>query len=91
MKHWNAFKIFKVEVEKQTGKPIKIVRIDRGGEYYRRNTEDGQALGLFAKFLQEKRIRSGSLYQNGIAKRKNRTLMDMVRSMLSSSKLPRSL
>ena len=37
----DAFKIFKAEVEKQCGKPIKIVRTDRGGEYYGRYTEDG--------------------------------------------------
>ena len=48
-----AFKVFKAEVEKQCGKQIKIMRIDRGGEYYGRYTEDGQAPGPFAKFLQE--------------------------------------
>ena len=37
----NAFKIFKVEVENQCAKQIKIVRSDRGGEYYGRYTEDG--------------------------------------------------
>ncbi|KAL6337594.1 hypothetical protein AAG906_037187 [Vitis piasezkii] len=42
-----AFKVFKAEVEKQCGKQIKIVRTDRGGEYYGRYTEDGQAPGLF--------------------------------------------
>jgi hypothetical protein len=49
----DAFKIFKAEVDKQCGKQIKIVRSDRGGEYYGRYTEDGQAPGPFAKFLQE--------------------------------------
>jgi len=49
----DAFKNFKAEVEKQCGKQIKIVRSDRGGEYYGRYTENGQAPGLFAKFLQE--------------------------------------
>ena len=37
----DAFKVFKAEVEKQCGKQIKIVRSDRGGEYYGRYTEDG--------------------------------------------------
>ncbi len=32
------------------------MRIDRGGEYYGRYTEDGQTQGLFAKFLQENGI-----------------------------------
>ena len=49
----DAFKIFKAEVEKHCGKQIKIVRSDRGGKYYGRYTENGQAPGLFVKFLQE--------------------------------------
>jgi transposase InsO family protein len=92
----DAFKIFKAEVEKQCGKQIKIVKSDRGGEYYGRYTEDGQAPGKFAKFIQEHRIVAqytmpGSPDQNGVAERRNRTLLDMVRSMLSSSNLPKSL
>ena len=92
----DAFKSFKVEVEKQCGKQIKIVRSDRGGEYYGRYTENGQAPGPFAKFLQEHGIVAqytmpGSPDQNGVAERRNRTLLDMVRSMLSNSNLPKSL
>ena len=92
----DAFKVFKAEVEKQCGKQIKIVRSDRGGEYYGRYTEDGQAPGPFARFLQEHGIVAqytmpGSPDQNGVAERRNRTLLDMVRSMLASSKLPKSL
>ena len=49
----DAFKVCKARVESQCGKQIKIVRIDRGGEYYGRYTKDGQAPGPFAKFLQE--------------------------------------
>ena len=84
------------EVEKQCGKQIKIVRSDRGGEYYGTYTEDGQAPRPFAKFLQEHGIVAqytmpGSPDQNGVAERRNRTLLDMVRSMLSSSNLPKSL
>ncbi|KAL4354134.1 hypothetical protein GQ457_06G003750 [Hibiscus cannabinus] len=85
-----------VQVEKQCGKQIKIVRTDRGGEYYGRYTEDGQVPGPFAKFLQDNGIvgqytMPGSPDQNGVAERRNQTLMDMVRSMLSGSKLPKSL
>ena len=87
----DAFKVFKAEVEKQCGKQIKIVRSNRGGEYYGRYLEDGQSPGPFAKFLQEQGIVTeytmpGSPDQN-VSKRRNRTLLDMVRSMLSSSKL----
>jgi len=33
----------------------------------------------------------GSLDHNGVAERRNRTLLDMVQSMLNSSNLPKSL
>jgi len=92
----DAFKVFKAEVEKQCDKQIKIVRSDRGGEYYGKYTEEGQAPSPFAKFLQEngivvQYIMPSSPDQNGVAERRNRTLLDMVRSMLSSSKLPKFL
>ena len=51
-----AFKVFKAEVENQCGKHIKIVRSYRGGEYYGKYIENGQAPGVFAKFLQENGI-----------------------------------
>jgi hypothetical protein len=47
----DKFKIFKAEVENQHNKKIKIVRSDRGGEYYGRHTPYGQVPGPFAKFL----------------------------------------
>ena len=79
----DVFKVFKAEVEKQCGKQIKIMRSNRGGEYYGRYMEDGQALGPFAKFLQENGIVAqytmlGSPDQNGVAERRNQTLLDMV-------------
>ena len=52
----DTFKVFKAEVEKQCNKQIKIIRIDRGGEYYGRYTKYGQAPCPFAKFLQENEI-----------------------------------
>ena len=72
----DAFKVFKAEVDKQCGKQIKIVRSDRGGEYYGKYTENGQAPGHFAKFLAEHGIVAqyttpGSPSQNGVAKRRN--------------------
>ncbi|RVW22045.1 Retrovirus-related Pol polyprotein from transposon TNT 1-94 [Vitis vinifera] len=92
----DAFKVFKAEVEKQYGKQIKIVRSNKGGEYYGRYMENGQAPGPFAKFLQEHETVAqytmpSSPDQNGVTERRNRTLLDMVGSMLSSSKLPRFL
>jgi transposase InsO family protein len=89
----NKFKIFKAKVENQHNLKIKVVRSDRGGEYYGRHTLYGQVSGPFARFLQENDIVAqystpGEPQQNGVAERRNRTLMDMVRSMMSYSDLP---
>ncbi|RVX03485.1 Retrovirus-related Pol polyprotein from transposon TNT 1-94 [Vitis vinifera] len=46
-----AFKVFKAEAEKQCGKQIKMVRTDRGGEYYGRYTEDRQAPVLLRMYI----------------------------------------
>ena len=75
----DKFKIFKAEVENQSDKRIKVVRSDRGGEYYGRHTSYGQIPGPFAKFLQENGIMvqysaPGEPQQNGVAERRNRTL-----------------
>ncbi|KAL0455815.1 UNVERIFIED_CONTAM: Retrovirus-related Pol polyprotein from transposon TNT 1-94 [Sesamum latifolium] len=90
------FKVFKAEVEKQCDIQIKIVRSDKGGEYFGRYTEGGQAPGPFAKFLAEQGIVAqytmpGSSDQNSVAERRNRTLLDMMRSMMASSKFHKSL
>jgi transposase InsO family protein len=92
----DIFKIFKAEVENQHDKRIKIVQSDRGGEYYGRHIPYGQVPGPFARFLQENGIVtqysiSGKPQQNGVAERRNHTLMDMVRSMMSYSTLPLGL
>ncbi|KAF7820680.1 Retrovirus-related Pol polyprotein from transposon TNT 1-94 [Senna tora] len=55
-------------------------------------TESGPKPGPFAKFLQEQGIvpqytMAGSPDMNGVAERRNMTLLDMVRSMMSNSKL----
>ena len=78
------FKKFRAEVENQLGKRIKAIRFDRGGKYL---------LGDFKDYLIENGIISPLIaprtpQQNGVAERMNRTLLDMVRSMLSYSTLP---
>jgi transposase InsO family protein len=72
------------EVELQLNKRIKGVRSDRGSEYYGRSDGSGeQHPGPFAKFLEDDGIvpqytMSGSPEMNGVAERRNRTLMKMV-------------
>jgi len=83
-------------VERQLDRKVKVVRYDRGGEYYRRYDETGQHPGPFAKLLQKHGIcvqytMSGAPQQNGVSERRNRTLIDVVRSILSNSTLLVSL
>ena len=65
-------KVFRTEVEKQLGKVIKIVRSDKGGEYYGNHGDVGQQKGPFARYLQDNDIVAqytmpGSSEQNGVA------------------------
>jgi len=93
----DVFKSFKAEVELQLGKKIKVVKSDRGGRYYSRYDGSGeQRPGPFALFLNECGIvpqytMPGKPSMNGVAEQRNRTLKDMVRSMITHSSLPESL
>ena len=83
----NMFKIYKAEVENQLEKKIKIIRSDRGGEYESTAfsdfcTQHGIVYQTTAPYTPQ---------QNGVAERKNRTLKDMINSMLNSSGLPHNL
>jgi transposase InsO family protein len=56
----------------------------------------GQSPSLFALFLQENNIvhqfsMSGDPWQNGVAERRNHTLMDMMRSMICNTIFPEYL
>jgi transposase InsO family protein len=88
----DRFKIFKTGVENQHNIKIKLVRSDCGGEYYVHHIPYGQVPRPFARFLQKNGIVAqysmpGNPQQNGVAERRNSTMMDMVRSMLSYSTL----
>ncbi|GJU60324.1 retrovirus-related pol polyprotein from transposon TNT 1-94 [Tanacetum coccineum] len=48
----NALEVFVNEVERQLDRKVKIIRSDRGDEYYGKSDESGQCLGPFAKFLE---------------------------------------
>ena len=83
---FDKFREYKAEAEKQLGIHIKQLRSDRGGEYLS---------GEFKSYLAQEGIISQLSYprtprQNGVSERRNRTLLDMVRSMLSYSSLPES-
>ena len=44
------FKIYKAEVENQLNRKIKVVRSDRGGEYYDRYDGSGRCPESFVNF-----------------------------------------
>ena len=100
-RHWILFRLVPLEVyinevERQLDRKVKIVRSDRGGEYYEKYDESGQHPDLFAKFFERRGICAqytmpDTPQQNGVSERCNRTLMDMARSMLSKSTVPVSI
>lgn len=81
----DSFKKFKAMVENQSGKCICCLRTDRGGEF---NSAE------FIKFCEENGIKrqlttAYTPQQNGVVERKNMTLMNLVRSMLSAMQVPK--
>ncbi|KAK1602023.1 hypothetical protein QYE76_027128 [Lolium multiflorum] len=90
MKHksetFEKFKEFQSEVENQRNKKIKFLRSDRGGEYL--SYEFGMHLkkcGILSQLTPP-----GTPQRNGVSERRNQTLLDMVRSMMSLTDLPLS-
>src|SRR3954468_18008392 len=90
MKHksetFEKFKEFQSEVENHRSKKIKFLRSDRGGEYL------SYEFGLHLKQcgIVSQLTPPGTPQRNGVSERRNRTLHDMVRSMMSLTDLPLS-
>src|SRR3954462_1704874 len=76
----------KSEVENHRNRKIKFLRSDRGGEYlsYEFSTHMKEC-GIVSQLTP-----AGTPPRNGVSKRRNRTLLDMVRSMMSLTDLPLS-
>ena len=85
-KSFGKFKEFQAEAEKQLGKSLKSLRSDRGGEYLDFEFEDH----LREHGIQSQLTALGTPQQIGVSERRNETLLDMVRSMMSFSSLPLS-
>ena len=83
---FSCFRDWKAEVENRTGRKLKTLRTDNGGEYT--STE-------FQNYLKGSGIRHELTIpktpeQNGAAERLNRTLVETTRSMLLDAKLPQA-
>ena len=81
---FQQFREWKAQVERSSGKKIKIFRSDNGGEYI---------CSEFATYLTQEGIiheftTPHTPQQNGAAERLNRTLIEGVHTMLANSKLP---
>ena len=80
-------KKFTAMTEKQSGKKLKILRTDGGGEFNSREieafcTDKGILHEVTAPYTPQ---------HNGVVERRNRTIMNMVRSMLRGKNLPKAL
>ncbi|KAL4038589.1 hypothetical protein IC575_002211 [Cucumis melo] len=80
------FKEYKAEVENLLSKKIKILRSDRGGEYMDLRFQDY----MIEHGIQSQLSTPGTPQKNGVSERRNKTLLDMVRSMMSYAQLPSS-
>eukprot|EP00253_Pinus_taeda_P015702 PITA_15702 len=81
---FEKFRNFKALVENQSGLHIKVLRTNIGGEYISKE---------FLRFCRENGIHKQftaryTPQQNGVAEMKNKTIMDMSRSMLKAKHLP---
>jgi len=79
-----CFRNFKAHVEKKTNSFIIALRTDQGGEFTSQE---------FNNFYEVNGIRrqltaAYTPQQNGVAERKNKTIMNMVRNMIYANKLP---
>ena len=83
---FGKFKEFLAEAERQLGKSLLCLRSDRGGEYLDTEFKDH----LIEHDIVSQLTAPGTPQQNGVAERRNRTMLNMVRSMMSYSSLPLS-
>lgn len=91
LKHKNEtlakFKQFKTMIELHKDLKIKAIRSDRGGEYISNAFQEFcDEHGILRQFTQ-----SHTPHQNGVAERKNRSLMEKARSMAFASQIPTHL
>jgi hypothetical protein len=80
---FEKFKEFQNEVQNQLGKIIKFLRSNRGGEYLSHEFGDHlKQCGIVPQLTPP-----GTPQWNRVSERRNRTLLDMVRSMMSQTDL----
>jgi transposase InsO family protein len=81
------FQEFKAQVENHTGRKIKVLRSDNGGEYTSK---------YFNSFCVEAGIKREFTVpykpqQNGVVERKNKTIIEATKAMIHDRSLPMTL
>ena len=80
----NVFQVFHKMISTQFNTPIKIVKSNNGGEYYKNElTNFMKSIGIL-----HQTSCPNSPQKNGVAKRKNRHLLEVTRSLLIGSNIP---
>ncbi|GJZ76954.1 putative RNA-directed DNA polymerase [Tanacetum coccineum] len=81
----DVFKEFHASIERETGRKLKFIQSDNGGEYSGPFDVYCKELGIHHQKTPAK-----TLQLNGIAERMNRALVERVQCLLSHAKLPTS-
>ena len=81
---FGLFKVFKALVENQTGRKLKILRSENGGDYV--NSNSIQYCEYVGIHMQHSIPYTPQ--QNGVAERKNRSLKEMATCMMEAKTLP---
>jgi hypothetical protein len=84
---FNAYKRFEAWCETQFGVRIKVLHSDRGGEYTGNEFQDY----LKSRGTEIQLTVHDTPQHNGVAERRNRTIVERVRALLHASRLPKSL
>jgi transposase InsO family protein len=79
-----AIKEFQAQVETETGKKLRVLRTDRGGEF----TSVEFGLYCAGQGVERHLTAPYSPQQNGVVERRNQTVVGMARSMLKAKRMP---
>jgi IS30 family transposase len=83
---FEKFKVFKALTENQTGKRLKVVRSDRGGDFISWNFKElCDKHGIKRKYAIPR-----TPQQNGVVERQNRSVQKMERSMMNERNIPQT-
>ena len=84
---FESYKDYEAWCKTQLSAPVKILHSDRGGEYLGKEFK----LYLNSKGTMQKLTVHDTPQHNGVAERRNRTILERVRALLHSTGLPRTL